>query len=253
MLTTIFNEILYRPIFNALVYLYNIIPGQDFGIAIIVLTLLVRFVLYPLSKKSIESQKAMQKFQPKIKELQEKYKDNKEKQAKVMMEFYRENKINPLSGCLPLLIQLPILFALYYAFMNGLKSNGFDILYPFIQDPGHINTMFLGIIDLSKRCVPLALLAGGLQYIQTKMIFIGKKEDEKNHKKKKSKDPQNPLQDMGSMMNKQMLYMMPMITVIFGITFPSGLVVYWVVTTLFAIGQQYLVLKKDKVQEQIEK
>jgi len=246
MLTTIFNEILYRPIFNALVYLYNIIPGHDFGIAIIVLTLLIRFVLYPLSRKSIESQKAMQKLQPKIKEIQEKYKNNREQQAKVMMEFYRQNKINPLSGCLPLLIQLPILFALYYAFMAGLNSDGFDILYPFIERPEHINSMFLGIIDLSKRSIPLALLAGGFQYIQTKMITFKKKQEEKNQKKKKSKDSQNMLQDMSSMMNKQMLYMMPMITVIFGITFPSGLVIYWITTTLFAIGQQYLILRKDR-------
>jgi len=117
-LITIFNETLYRPLFSLLVWVYNTIPGHDLGIAIILVTIFLRIVLYPLSHKALKSQKALQELQPKIKEIQKKFKD-KQEQAKATMEFYKENKINPFSGCLPLLIQLPILIGLYRVFSHG--------------------------------------------------------------------------------------------------------------------------------------
>ncbi len=249
-LSSIFHEVLYRPLFNALVFLYNIIPGHDLGAVIIILTLLVRFALYPSSKKAIKGQKEMQELQPKLKEIQDKHKDNKEKQAQVLMEFYRKNKVNPLSGCLPLLVQMPILIALYHVFIAGFDDGTLNVLYSFIHNPGHINSVSFGIIDLSQKNVVLALIAGGLQFVQAKMMMSSRKKKDEGKDKKKKKGELNKeekIQDFSQMMGKQMVYFMPLMTVVFAMSFPSGLALYWIVTTLFAIGQQHLIFKKGKI------
>ncbi len=226
---TIFNEVLYRPLFNALIWIYNIVPGNDLGIAIILLTILIRFILYPLSKKAIQSQKAISFLQPKIKEIQKKYK-NKEEQAKVMMELYKKHKVNPMAGCLPILIQLPILIALYRVFFSGLNMETLNILYGFIQRPDSLNLMFLGLINLSQKNIFLAILAGFFQFIQSKMILP------QNITKDKSKSGGL---DFSSIMSQQMLYFMPMITIFIAWNLPSALPLYWIVITIFGIVQQY--------------
>lgn len=231
----IFYPTIYQPLYNALVWLYNVIPGQDFGIAIIVITLFLKAILIPISKKQIESQKKLQELQPKIKEIQTKYKSDKEKQSKELMNFYKENKANPFSGCLPMIVQLIFLIAIYRVFFN-ISSNNLnvqgDILYSFVSNPGHINNMFLHIIDLAKPSIPLAILAAISQYFQTKMLMV----KQKNKAPKESKDGKGP--DFTQIMNKQMLYLGPLLTLFIGIKFPAGLALYWLVSTLFAVGQQ---------------
>jgi len=136
----IFFVIFYQPIFNLLVYLYNVVPVHDLGIAIVILTLIIRLLLYPLSKKSIKSQKEMQSIQPDIEQIKEKYKGNKEKMGPELMALYKEKKINPFSSCLPLLIQLPFLFAVYRVFFNLLKKeDAMDALYSLVANPGVLN------------------------------------------------------------------------------------------------------------------
>lgn len=240
MIDVIFHELLYRPLLNSLIFIYNVVPYHDLGIAIIILTIIIKVILLPLSKKSIESQKALSKLQPEIKKIQAKYKNDREKQARAMMEFYKQNKINPASGCLPLLIQLPILIALYRVFLTGLNSRVIVDLYSFMPQIEHINPMFLGMIDLSQRNIPLAVIAGGLQYIQTKMITP-----------KVTKKTSGTKLDFSSMMSQQMMYMMPIMTVIIALSFPAGLPLYWIVVTLFAIGQQYFIMKKKNNNKKI--
>lgn len=233
-LSLLFHEVLYRPLLNALVFLYNVIPGHDLGVAIIVLTVIIRFLLYPLSKKAIESQRALSHLQPKIKEIQQKFKNNKEAQTKAVMEFYRQHKINPFGGCLPLLLQLPIFIALYRVFMSGLTPENLEGLYPFIQNPGSINTTFLGIVDLSlKHNIPLSILAGGFQFIQSKMM-------QPKRSKKGTKE------DMTSAMGHQMTYFLPIFTIYIAYILPAALALYWVVITLFAIFQQRFIFKKNR-------
>ena len=113
-----FHSFIYEPIYNTLIYLYDVIPGYDFGVAIILTTILLKTLFIPLSKKQIESQKKMQELQPKIKELQQRYKNDKEKQTKAIMELYKEHKANPFTGCLPLIIQLVFLIAIYQVIIN---------------------------------------------------------------------------------------------------------------------------------------
>lgn len=237
-LTHFFYIILYQPLFNGLVFLYNYIPGHDFGIAIIILTLIIRFVLYPVSVKAFNSQKSLQKLQPKIQELQKKYKDDKEKQAKEILALYKTEKINPFSGFLLAIIQLPILIALYQVFWNGFKSAELSVLYNFIANPGQINALFLNIIDLSKPNIVFAVLAGLTQYYQTKMLLP----------KKEVKKQSNEL-DFTQIMQKQMVYFLPAFTVIILLNLPSALGLYWTVSGLFSIIQQYFLFKKNKLEE----
>jgi len=160
----LYNTILYQPLLNLLIFLYDIIPGQDLGVAIIVLTVIIRLVLYPFSRQSIKAQKALQELQPKIEEVKKQYKDNKEAQAKALMALYKNNKVNPLSSCLPLLIQLPFLIAVYQVFSTGLKSESLSLLYPFIQNPGQLNSFFFGFMDLTKPNVILTVLTAAAQF-----------------------------------------------------------------------------------------
>ncbi len=223
----LYNLIIYQPLLNLLVFFYNIIPGHDVGIAIIILTLLIRVLLAPSTAKSLRSQKAMSALQPKLNELREKHKDNKEGQAKAMMGLYKEHKISPLSSCLPLLIQLPILIALYQVFDKALKGS-LTGLYVFISNPEHLNPKFFNLIDLSQPNLPLAVLAGLAQFWQSRMIMKA-----------------NPSSDSTTKaITMQTTYVLPFISVIIALKLPAGLPLYWIVTTLFGIAQQYYIFNK---------
>ncbi len=226
-----FNLILYRPLFNALVLLYKYLPGHDFGVAVIVLTVIIRIVLYPLMVKSIKSQKILSELQPKIQEIQNKYKNDKERQTKEMMELYQKEKINPFGGCLPLLLQLPILIALYRVFWQGLQPGAMVNLYSFIPNPGTIDSTFLGLINLAVPSLLLAFLAGITQFFQSKML---------TPKTQKAKEGGQMAQFSG-MMQKQMLYFFPVFTVFILWKLPAAIGLYWIITSLFSILQQYLI------------
>jgi YidC/Oxa1 family membrane protein insertase len=230
MIGNLFNTILTQPLFNILVFFYNSVALGDFGLAIILLTILIRLILWPLSQKSIRAQKDLQEIQPKIKEIQNKHKDNKEEQTKALLELYKTHKVNPFGGCLPILIQLPILIALYSVFLNGLKPEYLTNLYSIISSPGAIDSIFIGLIDLSVRSIPLAVLAGILQFFQAKMILPKIKSSKKGG-------------DMAQMISKQTLYFLPVITVVISFNLPAGLPLYWATTTLFTIIQQFVIMK----------
>lgn len=238
----LFQTLFYQPILNLLVSLYNIFG--DLGLAIIFLTIIIKIILFPLSKKSIKSQKALQELQPKISELKLKYKDDKQGMSIALMALYKENKVNPFSSCLPLIIQLPFFIAIFRVFQDGFAQNHLDLLYPFIKNPEIINTFTFGILDLSKRSVVLAILAGLAQFWQGKMMMVKKPEI----KTEGSKD-----ENMLAIMNKQMLYIMPAVTVFIGLSFPAGLTFYWFLTTLFTALQQKLVFRKNENKENIVK
>lgn len=228
-LISAFNTILYQPLLNGLVLLYNYLPGHDFGIAVIILTVLIKIILYPLGVKSLKSQKAMSEIQPKIKEIQRKYKDNKEEQTKQIMALYKEAKMNPFSGCLPILVQLPVLIALYRVFWNGLKPEQMVHLYSFVSSPGIIDASFLGILNLNEPSIIMAFLAGALQFIQVKLISPKKQKKETG---------------FSGQLQKQMQYFMPAFMVLILLRLPSALGLYFVASTLFTIGQQYVMLRE---------
>jgi len=245
-INNIFNAALYKPLFNVLIGFYYYIPGRDFGIAVIVLTILIKFLLYPLGTWSIKSQKALSEIQPKLKEIQEKFKEDKEKQTKAIMDLYKQAKVNPFSGCLPILIQFPILIALYRLFWHGLNPAQFSsLLYGFMPKLASLNTYFLGIFDLSKSGymeaegvrhylwfnIILIVLTGAVQFLQTKMLLP------KASKNKKQKD------GLSDVMQKQMQYVMPVFIILILFSLPSAVALYWLTSSLFSIIQQKIVFK----------
>lgn len=239
----LFNEILYKPLFNFLVFIYNIIPGNDFGVAIIMLTLIIRLVFMPLSVKTIVSQKKLSQLQPKIKELQEKFKNDKAAQAQAVMEIYKKEGVNPMSGCLPLIIQIPVLFALYQALLNGFNPENLKDLYGFITNPGVINNTSLGFFDLASKNHILAIAAGAFQFVQAK-ISIGFQGQRAQNQSQQGGKASAGTFDIGAM-NKQMLYFFPVMIIIIAWNLPAGLVLYWAVTTIFSIFEQ-LYIKRIK-------
>jgi YidC/Oxa1 family membrane protein insertase len=243
----IFFILFYQPLYNALVWLYEVLPVADIGIPIIVLTLVIKGILFPLTYKSLKSQRDLQVIQPMIKEIRDKYKDDKEKQAAELMKIYKDHKVNPLSSCLPLLIQLPIFFALFRVLRDGLSEINGEVLYGFVQNPETVNTVFLGIIDLGTISIPLAILAAAAQYFQAKQM-VARRPAPEVRKKKGAMD-----EDMTAMMNRMMIYFMPFITLSIGLTsLQGGVMLYWVVNTVLTFVLYEIFLNKKKETKAVE-
>ncbi len=234
----IITVIFYQPILNLLVFLYNTISFNDFGVSIILLTICIKLIFWPLGSKAIKSQKALQDLQPKIDELKKKYAADKVALSQATMALYKEYKVNPFSSCLPLLIQLPFLWAVYRVFQDGV-SNNLGLVYSFIPRPEIINTISFGFLDLAKPNIYIAVLAGLAQFWQAKMMMS---------KKKTNKPAEGKEENMMAIMNKQMLYFMPAITIFIGISLPGGLTLYWFVITLLTALQQLVTFRsKDNL------
>ena len=229
----LFTTVFYQPILNLLILLYNTVSFQDLGVAIILLTIIIKAILWPFGKQSIKSQKALQELQPKLDSLKKEYGDDKVGLSRATMDLYKESKINPLSSCLPLLIQLPFLFAVYRVFSDGL-NNKLDLVYSFIYRPEVVQGIFLGFLDLNKPNIILAVMAGLAQFWQAKMMSTKRP----SIKTDGSKD-----ESMTAIMNKQMLYFMPATTIFIGASLPGGLTLYWFVITLLTALQQVLIFK----------
>jgi len=236
-MTFLYHEIFYRPILNLLVFITSPMPGHDLGFAIIILTILIRLALLPLSKSSIKSQKSLQDLQPKIDEVKAKYKDKKDEMGRAMLALYKEHKVNPFSSCLPLLIQFPFLIAIFQVFKAGINDQTSSLLYSFVSKPEQVNTIFLSILDLNKPNYILAILAGAAQFWQAKMMST---------KRAEVKAPGAKDEDFAAIMNKQMLYFMPAMTVFIGATLPAGLALYWLITTVLTALQQVYIFKQKK-------
>ena len=191
-------------------FFYNI--TGDWGLAIILLTLVLKLILYPSSVKQNKSMQDMQRIQPEIKEIQNKYKDDKQTQQQKMMELYKKHNVNPLASCLPLLIQLPILIALFQTIIRLEELQG---------------ASFLWIGSLGEPDLPLALLTGITMFFQTHL------------QQSWSGAPANP-------QTKTMGMVMPVLIVFFGMSLPAGVLVYWFTSNLAMIGQQYLIFKRKQ-------
>lgn len=239
MLSHVWNAVLYRPLLNTLAFLVSIIPGGDLGIAVIILTVLVKIIIFPLSQKSIESQVAMNILAPELDKIK-KSGASKEEQAKQTFELYKEHKTNPFSGCLLVLIQIPIIFALYYVFFKGLNFDP-SLLYSFIHVPVKMNMIFLGIIDISKKSLILAALAGAAQYLQAHFM------PKPNPSPSSGTGSTPSFQDtFGKSMNMQMKYVFPFLIAF--IAYRSGVVaLYFISSNIFAVGQQIYVNKKKNL------
>ncbi|MEO8637930.1 MAG: YidC/Oxa1 family membrane protein insertase [Candidatus Taylorbacteria bacterium] len=246
----LYNTFVYEPLYNGLVFLLSILPHYaNAGIAIIIFTILVKLILFPLSKASIKSQIKMKELQPKMDELKEKYKNNKQEQSVRIMNLYKDNKLNPFSGIFLLLIQFPIIIALYTIFAHGgLPSIRTEILYSFVPSVASVDMHFLGI-NLAEKSLILALIVAVSQYFQIKLTLP------KPKKTTPSLSGKNDMKaDMMHSMQTQMQYVLPILIFVIAYPFPpisnvfphlpAALVLYWVVSNLFMIGQEIFVRRR---------
>jgi YidC/Oxa1 family membrane protein insertase len=224
----IYNLIFYQPILNALVFFYETVAVRDFGIAIILTTLLLRLILAPFFHKGAHQQAVMQRIQPKIKKIQETHKGDKEKQTRALMELYKEHGVNPFSSILLLIIQIPILIAVYGIIKSGIGPNELSHLYSFVSKPTLITHSFLGILDLESKSFILVFLAAIAQYVQARLTII-------------HKDPNGGPLSPAEKMARQMTFIGPLVTVFIFYNLPAAVGLYWLVSSIFSIFQQLIV------------
>jgi YidC/Oxa1 family membrane protein insertase len=235
MFTTIFVE----PLFNLLFLLYGVLPGPDLGLAVIGLTIIVRLILWPLVTRQLHSQRTMQALAPEVAKIRKQSGGDRQKETKLLMELYKERGTSPFAPLLPLLVQLPIFFALYIVFKDAVDPNKIaDLTYDFVQqipvvarvlaDHSLFSPTLFGLIDLTKPNLLLAILAGASQWYQAKMM-----------------QPSKEHMDAQAKMMANLIMIFPVITIFVGLTLPSALALYWSVTSIVAAIQQHIVLRRD--------
>lgn len=215
---------------------------NNLGLAIIALTAAIRIVLTPFTLPSLKAAQKQKEISGELADLKKKYKDDKKKLAEQQMELFKKNGINPVAGCLPQIVQLVVLIALYQVFIKVLGFNG--KLGTLAPEYSFINTHFL-YLDLLKRdpFIIVPALAGATQFLMTKMMLpVVKKEEKLAGKTEDKKD------DLMYNVQEQMLYLGPFMTVLISWNLPSGLVLYWLATTVFSIIQQWYFMKSTKLQ-----
>lgn len=219
-MASLFHEILYRPLLNALIVLYHSLAFEDLGLAIILLTVVVRLILFPFFYKGLKHQAVLQRLQPEIKKIQHDHKHDRERQAQALLELYRANRVNPLSGFVVILLQIPILIALYRVFAQGITNIGADDLYAGIAPPASLDgATFLGLINLQASNILIVGLAAYAQYLQGRLAA-----------------PRTNAPPLA----RQMVFIGPAITALFLFSLPAAVGLYWLTSSLFSVGQQHL-------------
>jgi len=224
---TLFNEILHRPLVNLLVFLYEHVTFNDFGLAIIALTIIIRLILFPLFHKATEHQRLTQRLAPTIKKIQEEHKGNREAQTKATMELYAKHNLNPLTPLLLLIIQLPILIALYGVFRGGFSQQALSGLYSFVPAPTNVNMTFLGLINLNLPNIFIVAIAAVLQFLQARFTI-----------------PQNPNPSDQEKVAKRMVFIGPALTLFILWNLPAAIALYRLTSTAFSLLQQVIVDRK---------
>ena len=244
MISSVWHEIIYQPLYNILAFLIGVLPGHSVGLAIITLTVVVRLALFPLTGKSMKAQKVMKELEPELKRIREAHKNDKQLQAKKTMELYQEKGVTPFSGCLPLFIQIPIIIGLYIVFKD-LKAIDPHYLYSFIQSPGTLDMHFL-IFDLAAKSVLLAGTAGFAQFIQTD-LSLGRQPAQAPSTEKKSFQ-----EDLQKSMQVQMRYVLPIMISFIAFNASAAVALYWTTSNILSIVQELLIrrsMEKKKEQE----
>jgi YidC/Oxa1 family membrane protein insertase len=237
-MSAIWNSIFYQPIYNILIFIINNVTFGDVGFAIILVTIIIKFALAPLTKKSIKSQILMKRMEPEIKQIKKDF-PNKEEQARKTFELYKKYGTNPFSGCIVVLIQLPVIFALYYVFLKGLSLDT-GAIYSFMAKPTVMNTNFLGLIELGGKSLVLALLAGITQFIQgylaspvkakVEVLPAGAVPDAKTFQ-----------DELSGSMQTNIKYILPIFIVFISWKISAAVALYFVISNIFTIVQEWYI------------
>lgn len=234
-----FTTLFYKPLYNALVGITAFIPGHYLAVSIVVATLAIKLILFPLSKKAVLTQMKMKLVEPELSKIREQFKDDRQKQAEKTMEVYKKNELNPFSTLFLAILQVPIFIALARIFYkNALGTVDTALLYSFIAVPEFINhTLFF--VDLGSRSYVLGAIAGILQFIQIQFSVP-------EYKKPEAGTAPSLKDDFARSMHIQIKYVLPVIVFIASLSFNASMSVYWIVSTLFTIGQELYFRKTIK-------
>ncbi len=243
-----YQEFIFRPLYNGLVGIMDLIPWIDVGIAVIIFTILVKIVLYPLSRSSILTQIRMKDVEPEMNKIKNQYKDDRQAQALRIMELYKTKNIRPFAGILLLFIQLPILLALISVFYKIVPNIHPEFLYSFISVPV-IKTYFLGLIDLSHKSLILSLLTGIIQFLQIHYSPAMRQQKKLAAEAGNNNDFSNQL---ANSMSSQMKFMLPVVAFastywLIPLQFPQAaaiIAIYWSTSTLFTLAQEIYIRRK---------
>ena len=269
-----FRIVLTQPLFNLLIVIYAVIPGNDFGIALILFTVVVRLALWPVLKKQLHQQKAMRELQPEITKIKQRAKGDKQREAQAMMELYKEREINPLGSLGVAFLQLPILIALFVMLqhvVNEPVGTFKELSYSFTSSLEAVQNIISGKvgfephlfgIDLTKHAfagmknglptfywpgVPIAILAGIGQFLQTRQL-MGSRDQSKGLKQllRDAKEGKEVSQsEQQAVMTGSMSYVFPVLTLVISFSFPLALPLYWVASSFIAVIQQRSILNQD--------
>lgn len=233
MISSIWHAAVYDPLYNGLIFLVDIIPTHDVGVAVILLTIIVRIFLIPLSRRAVESQLAMKKIQPEIDELKKKYPKNSVEQSQAIFALYKERGVRPFASIGLLLVQLPILIGLYLVFAHGgLPEVDANLLYSFVPTPTEVNMFFLGFVDMTaKYNIVLAVLAGATQFVYTRLSM--------GPRGQQSAGEATLSGDMAKSFDIQARYVFPVMIAGISFTITNAAPLYWVVSNAFMIVQEY--------------
>ena len=231
MIPAVFHAAIYNPLYNGLIFLIDVVPLHDVGVAVVLLTVVVRIMLLPLSRRAIETQLAMKRIAPEIEKLKEQYKNNREEQGKAMFALYRERGVHPFASVGLLLVQLPILFALYWIFTSGgLPEIRPQLLYPFIPTPAGLTMEFLGILNMAGHNIVLGVLAAASQFAYTR-LSMGPREN-------KPAAGGSLSADFARSMDLQGRYLFPAMFLGLWYVIPNAAMLYIVTSNIFMIGQE---------------
>lgn len=266
----IFEVLIVQPIFNLLVLLYSLIPGGDFGIALIIFTILIRFALWPLVKRQLHQVSAMRKLQPQLAVIKKNAKGNKQVESMQMMELYKKNGVNPFRSIGILLIQLPIFIALYQVIQIFTLSRDqigkftYDFLENIgpikvlIEQPDQFNEKLFGLVDLTAHAIGgpngfnfylviLAIIAAVTQYIMSKQT-MPQQESQKRLRDIMTEAADGKPADqaeMNAIVMGKMIKVLPFIMLIVMLNLPGALALYYAVSNIVAVFQQHIILKQD--------
>ncbi len=239
-MSAIFHTFFYQPLYNCFIFLIDVFPWLDAGAVVVLFTIIVKLALFPLSRKATLAQLELKKIEPELTKIKEKYKEDKQEQAKQTMALYKTKKINPFGSLLPILIQLPIIFALYFIFLkSGLPEVSKDLLYSFVSVPESISMNFVGLINIAGKSIALALCAGASSFIQMRLSFA------QQPKPTNERSFQN---DFARSMSIQMRYVLPVIVFFVSYKISAVVALYWFTSNLFTIAQDAFIRKKSAAQ-----
>lgn len=235
-----FTSVFYQPLYNGLIFLMDVLPWIDAGVAVILFTVIVKLILFPLSLRGVLAQLKMKQVEPELAELRVKYKDDRNQLAKETLDVYKKNDIHPFSGILVLLIQFPIIISLYRIFYTeGVLVTNHNLLYSFVNAPEHTKALFLGLIDVSHKSLVLAILAAVSQFFQAWFLLPPPKPKTDGQKSSFS-------EDLARSMSMQMRYFFPILVFFIAYNISAGISLYWITSNLFMIGQEIYIRRKYK-------